>query len=410
MSGSAAAQLLLILSSPLLTRLYTPDQFGQLQLFTSFTTILIVILTLKYEVAVVLPKNKKKALNLISLSFTITLIISILSFFFFFIFSEFIANVLNSPGLEPWLVFIPLTALFLGGYKTLEYWNTRNSNFKKISYAKINQSLVTLITQIFIVFIFNTLNGLIMGQILGRITTFLSLFTAFLKNDIKELMKVTNVKRMISVAREYRVFPFYTTSQSLVNSLSKNATPFILGAIYGSAIVGFYALALKVLKIPADLISEAFRQVYLKKISEKINRKEPIIIHIKKATIILALIALLPSFALLFTSPSLFSFAFGEEWREAGQYTSALVIWVYFAFINTPTIATMQALRIQKAHLLLEMIFFVLRVLLMILASINYSALIGILVYSVVSSIYNLLLIFYGNYLIKKSYNVGVNV
>ena len=66
--GTAISQLIPIGISPLLTRIYTPKEFGVLALFVSIAKIISVFSTGRYEPAIVLPKKDKEALNLMAIS------------------------------------------------------------------------------------------------------------------------------------------------------------------------------------------------------------------------------------------------------------------------------------------------------------------------------------------------------
>lgn len=61
--GTAIAQDLSVLSSPLLTRLYGPEAFGIIAIFTAITGIISVMACLRYEQAIMLPKRDEEAAN-----------------------------------------------------------------------------------------------------------------------------------------------------------------------------------------------------------------------------------------------------------------------------------------------------------------------------------------------------------
>ena len=64
-SGTTLAQAIGILITPILTRLYAPEAFGTLALFTSITSILSVIACMRYELAIMLPESDEEAANLL---------------------------------------------------------------------------------------------------------------------------------------------------------------------------------------------------------------------------------------------------------------------------------------------------------------------------------------------------------
>ena len=83
LSANVIAQAIGILIYPLLTRMYSPEDFGLLNLFSSIGGVLIILSTLEWYNAIVLPKREEEAraivhLSLLSLAaFTALLILTI---------------------------------------------------------------------------------------------------------------------------------------------------------------------------------------------------------------------------------------------------------------------------------------------------------------------------------------------
>jgi O-antigen/teichoic acid export membrane protein len=71
MTGTAIAQAIPIGISPILTRIYTPDNFGVFAIFFSITTIFGTIASARYELAVMLPEREEDAINIFALGFII---------------------------------------------------------------------------------------------------------------------------------------------------------------------------------------------------------------------------------------------------------------------------------------------------------------------------------------------------
>jgi len=65
--GTIISQLLLFLSSPILTRLFSATDFGILALFNSIAVVAAILTTGRYEFAVGLPESDKKASKVVGL-------------------------------------------------------------------------------------------------------------------------------------------------------------------------------------------------------------------------------------------------------------------------------------------------------------------------------------------------------
>src|SRR4051794_2925578 len=77
-SGTAIAQFLLALAMPVLTRLYTPAQYGALAVYSSILTVLVVVASLRYEAAIPLPEDDRTAGSLLVLTFLLLAIMAAL--------------------------------------------------------------------------------------------------------------------------------------------------------------------------------------------------------------------------------------------------------------------------------------------------------------------------------------------
>ena len=86
MSGTVISQIIAILVSPILTRIYSPDDYGVFGVYASIVGIVGVIITLKFEAAILLPKDNGKAIRLKNLTQRIVLIGSLLSLIILVIF------------------------------------------------------------------------------------------------------------------------------------------------------------------------------------------------------------------------------------------------------------------------------------------------------------------------------------
>ena len=98
--GTIIAQLIPILASPLLTRLYSPDEFGLFANFLGILSILLVFYTGKFDLAVILPKQDNEAINIAFLSFFLIVCLTVITLIFFLLLGEKVVSILNIPELS----------------------------------------------------------------------------------------------------------------------------------------------------------------------------------------------------------------------------------------------------------------------------------------------------------------------
>jgi len=140
MTGTTIAQAIPIAVSPILSRLYSPDDFGVFALFMSAAGIISVIATGCYEYAIVLPENDEDAINIVALSIIIAFMVSAASFLVLWLCNREISALVNNPDISKWLYFIPLVVLLTGLYQSFNYWFNRKKRFRKLAVARVAQN------------------------------------------------------------------------------------------------------------------------------------------------------------------------------------------------------------------------------------------------------------------------------
>ena len=119
LSGTVLAQAIPIILSPVLSRIYTPEEFGIFAIFSSFAAAFAAIATFRYELAIMLPEKESSAVNLLRLSFIITVLLTALSFLFILLFSHQLPVWLSTPELSQMQFYLPLFLLFAGGAQAI---------------------------------------------------------------------------------------------------------------------------------------------------------------------------------------------------------------------------------------------------------------------------------------------------
>lgn len=410
MSGSAIAQVLLIISAPILTRIFSPEDFGVFAQYVAIATIVSVIAALRYELAIVIPKEDKDGANVLGLSILIVLLMTLMSILVVFLISQvgLLKRLLN-PEVISVLWWIPITILAKGSYQALTYWSTRKEGYKRLSISQFSRSSGILTGQLTGGFLKFGSAGLIGGQLFGQITAAVILAFQVIKEDwgfIRANLSVQKMKEMFKVHIDFFKF---STPQAFLNAISQNLPPIMLAFFYSSTIVGFYSLCLRVLILPLNIITEAVRRVFFQKAAHLYNNNGNLFTFYRKTTVGLGVLAGIPSLILIFWGPEIFSLIMGEKWHEAGIYSRYIVIWLVFGFMNPPSFVVIQLFNKQKILLNYEMALVVTRTVTLLLGGIYLSAGMTILLFSITGAAFNLFLITKVYYELKRySLNKGV--
>jgi O-antigen/teichoic acid export membrane protein len=331
--GTSVAQGIPILFSPVLTRLFSPEEFGLFAIVSSITAIISVISTGKYETVILIAKNKKDAVNIIAISLIISLLVSLLAIILLFPFSGLIIRLLKQPRLEHWIFVCPIISFFISFYLVYNEWCIRESKFVHLSFNKIiNSSAITLSNLLFGISRL-TSGGLIFGELSGRFISAVSCVYSALTRDLIAFKQVT-WNRMLILLRNYSSAPKYMLPGQLLNTIAGQASVLMLAAFFGDIEVGFYSMTLMVLTVPASLISLTIRDVFRQRANSDFKRDKNCLSIYRKTVKVTTVFSLLIFGFLFVIFPDLFSFVFGQKWRIAGEYARILCPSVMISFVG----------------------------------------------------------------------------
>ena len=335
-SGNVIARAIGIISLPLITRLYTSDQFGIFTTFLSYFTILSSITTLRYFVPVTIAKSEKEVGNLIKLCFSIAGVFFVISFLIITFFGNEISSLINEPSIQVFLFILPFLLLFKGIFDSLRSFVIRKQQFKKLTNVLVVQSSLSAITKVVMGYAGIKKFGLFLGLIGQHFIGVVFLIFSFRKHLIN-FFKNSQYKDMLYVANRYKRFPLIQSWSSFLLVFSNQLPIIFLSFLFDNSIVGLFGLAIGMVSLPMNLIGQSVGDVFYGKISSFGTTKADKIRLLAKSTLIrISLIALVPSIVLLFFGEDLFSFAFGEKWLKSGTFASYLTVLIFFRLIVSP--------------------------------------------------------------------------
>lgn len=349
MTGTAVAQAIPIAISPILTRLYTPQDFGVFALFFSIVAVLGTIINARYELAIMLPKKDEDAINVFALGFIINVILSLFILVFIVLFHSQLLRWLGSESLSIWLYFIPFTVFFMGIWNILNYFNNRKQQYKDIARATVLKSLVLATVQLSIGFIKQGAMGLITGQILSNIFGNMRLAKNIVKDKVL-LSKISKVK-MIAMAKRYRDFPKFLMVSHFINSLSGQVIVFITTMFFGLYTLGLISFSQRLISIPLGLIGRSIGQVFFEESAKYYIKNGECYTLFKKTLHKLSILSLFISI-LIFFSAYLVPYVFGKSWTPVILYIHILIPVFFLQFIDSPLSVLFMVANKQKLDML----------------------------------------------------------
>lgn len=355
--GTVGAQALMVLASPLLTRLYTPEDFGLLAVYASILSLFTVIASLRYELAIPLPEKDSEAAHVAILSLLIVGLIAAISALMILIGGERLAQLINAPDMANYLWLIPVGVLTIGCYQVFNYWAIRTKSFGTIAKTKISQSLATLAVQLS-GFKLGVL-ALMLGQTGGQSVGVMNLARPALKSPHFKGWQWSDLKK---VAARYKSFPIFSTWGGFLNTASMQLPPLLFAIFFSAGVAGLYALAHRVLAMPMSLIGSAVGNVFFANAAEayREDRLAPLFesVYAKLVSIIMPVMLVL-----MIDAPRLFAVVFGANWEEAGELARWMAPWLAVVFIASPLSTMFTILEKQKQGMYFQGLMLFVRVL-----------------------------------------------
>ncbi len=334
-AGGAIGQVIAIIASPIITRLYGPADLGTLSVYTSLLSLIAVAVSLRYEQAIPMPALDGEGRHLLAVALTVSVNVALMTALGVALFGTQLADLTNTPGLMPWLWLLPVSVAAIGAFEALSLWAVRIREFSLIARGRVIQNVAQVGAQITFGLLGVAPAGLIIGDSGSRLVAGAAL-SRLLSRRTALLHGVSRVG-MRTAARQYRRFAVVASLSGLLNSPVGNLPPLLLASFYGADVAGYFALGRLVVFAPFGLLGNSIARVYISRVTRARNEAPGTLLDML-FRVTLRLTLSLPVFVILFiTAPILFPLIFGQEWAEVGVYAQILCPALAFDFIFQTT-------------------------------------------------------------------------
>ena len=334
--GTGGAQLIGIAAIPILTRLYSPEDFGVLAVFTALVALLAPLVTLRYVLALPLPRHDGVAINLLALSLGLMLTLSMLISFALWGWGAPLLALLSMEVLAPWWWLIALGVLGTATSEMLIMWATRRRAYKVIAQTTVTKIAAGAVVKIALGLAGFAPLGLLLGQIVaqaGGIGRLLREFVAEFRANWQHL----RTSRIQKAAWRHRGFPIWRVPSQFLMISSVHAPMLFMAGLYDAQTTGQLGIAIMALAVPVSLLGGTTAKAFFAEAAALGARRAPEIRTMLRSILFrLGLLSLPPALILLFFGPGLFPLLFGASWDMAGLFAQALAPYLFFQFLQTP--------------------------------------------------------------------------
>lgn len=349
--GTLFSRILVTVASPILSRLYTPADFGMLSIFTSILGFMITISALNYETAIPLPEEDNAAFNLAGLAFGILLIVSMMTVVFLFFYGQQVGTFFNEVNLGLYVWLIPISLIAAGTFVILNNCAIRFKAFTSLAKRQLSQTVFQIITQVGFPFFLSGPLGLLVGDAVGRSCGSAMLIREMVPHVQSQKHKIS-ISNMILVGKRYHVFPTLGLISVVLHSGFTFLPPLFIAKYYGLREAGLFSLVSLCFAAALSIVGLSMAQVYMGHASryalDSPTKMKTLFFKISNAAFIGGLI---PFGLVLVFGPLLFEIVFGDAWIEAGVYSQLMALPALILFIVGPVYPTLRILKRQDLQM-----------------------------------------------------------
>ena len=325
-SGTAVAQIIPFLLQPVLRRFYLPEVFGSYSVYCSLVGIVIIMSSLKYELAIILPRKDNEAANVFFLTILINVLFNLILIIVIIIWKSSFIKFLNlSDKFGDYLYFVPLGAFFFSAYQSMNFWLIRKKRFLPISINKFVQRGVEGGAQMGSKYA-NISHGLIYGDLIGKLANVISgIFQGMRSGLSLRLFSPLMIKKMMV---KYSEYPKFNVIPSIMSACSFLLPAILINKFFSSINAGFFDLSKLLLSIPLGLVATSISNVMLQRVSERFRNSERFLKELIPIFVIVILICIGEICVIEFFGVELFKLIFGQLNGFSGDI-SRILVWSY---------------------------------------------------------------------------------
>ncbi len=401
LSGNTISQIIPFILAPILTRLFSPEEFAVLANFMAIVGVIGIISTGRLEMAIAIPKDHKKAQEIVFTGFIITLFLGLISILIP-LFAYQIGEMYNDKKLPIFLWLVPFSVISYGLLGLCSNWNLRQERFQQLSIGKISQSIINNCLAALLGYIAWGVYGLVIAWLLSQ---YVNIIILLIGVNRKVKYRDFGISTLKATLKEYKDFPLINSLHAFSDLfISQFLLYWIISSYFGFLELGLFAMMIKYVKAPIVLISSSVSQLFYLEASKAINQGVSFIPILKK-TVRTSILFALPFIIILLTfGPVIFKWYLGEEWQQAGFYAQGLAPMFFLYFILSPISGLPILLGKQKEAFLFSLIGYAFSIMAIFVGiSLKFTFNNTLILYGAVFSLFYLATIIWYFTLIKKS-------
>jgi O-antigen/teichoic acid export membrane protein len=351
-TGTVIAQAIGILAAPILTRLFAPEAFGVLGFFTAISGVVGAMACLRYDLAIMLPRQDIKALNLLAGSILSTVLISLMCVVLIGIAGQHLLYLFNVEQLKESIWLIPPMVFAIGTFSAGNYWYSRTKHFRRLAIIRVINSFASNSLKLAMGFAGAVGGGiLVLATFIGQLISNVTLYIKIWNSDGQLFRNHFEFREILSLFNRYRRFPQYEIWSGILVDLSLKLPVFAIAYFFSPKQLGYFVFVQTIVRVPFNLIGESISKVFFQKAASLKDNTEELSKCVENVFYFLTSFLMLPALVINVIGNDIFNLIFGSNWKEAGIYAQILIFSILVEFVTAPLGSLFSVLEKQKEAL-----------------------------------------------------------
>lgn len=382
--GTSLAQVIVIVATPILSRLYTPEQFGGYGMYITAVGLLATIAALGYEMAIVKEDEEKNADHLFQACILISLTTSATLFLLVQVFGDLIEL--------SFVTFMPLGMLFYAVNNSIYSLLNRYEMYTLLSRVQVIRSGIIVALQSICGVLGFVNYGLLVGALISALVAGIYGYSQFLaKQRLKSFVSRKSTKKLLATHVDFARFG---VPQNIIGYFSSHSPIFVLSIYFNLVTVGAYFFAVKLVQMPANFVGASIKRVFYRK-AHTLRSDLNSLSELYTKMILSMMLIIIPIALFWFVyAEEIFPLVFGEGWIQAAVFSKWLLIMFGANFVGAPTRVLFLVFDIQKYLLIFEAGEGIFKLIMIIMLAQYFSAEEVVIAYSLSSAFISVCFVF----------------
>lgn len=333
LSGSGLGYAIVLAFSPLLTRLYSPNDFGTFAVFGALVAVGSIFATMSFELGILSARRASGAFRFAGLAVASLTVMTVAA----------LALLLLSmtlglqPPLENWVLVSAIASCAFAALTSIGInWAIRRERAGIAAGATFVSLGGRSAGQAALGFMLGGLPGLVLGELLGRVAGWLAVERGILRHAVRSTLARTRKVRDDFTAEI--VYPLYTTPGIALDTALVWLPAPLFALYFDPAAGGFIALVQRIGSAPLTIANQSLGQLFHRRASQMVDTKPGSVVRFVLIVLLLTLPPALGLGVVLWIwGESLAGFVLGRYWGPAGFVALAFLPLFYLQFLSLMT-------------------------------------------------------------------------